>query len=227
MPSPAKFKAAYIYRIFTWSSLAVLVLALALIFKKPHAPSVPSDPAAAARVEQKFDEADEAEATGKPVDVDLDRTELNSYLHQNLQLDGSQPDVVAAGPATSASASDTQQPDPTAAIAGNGVTLEQAQSSVKDVNVDLDGDLVKAYVTFDFHGKDLALELDGHLGTRDGYLKFDPVAGKLGSLPLPQSTLQAAVNKMMASPENRQKLRLPPDISNIEVSNGQAVISYK
>jgi hypothetical protein len=39
--------------------------------------------------------------------------------------------------------------------------------------------------------------------------------------------LQAAVDKMMASPENREKLRLPPDISNIAISNGQAVISYK
>jgi len=206
----------------------VLVLALALILKKPHTPSVPSDPTAAARVEQKFDEADQAEATGKAVDVDLDRTELNSYLHQNLQLDGSQPDVVpAVGPATSAPASNAQQADPAAAIAGGGATLEQVQSSVKDVNVDMDGDIVKAYVTFDFHGKDLALELDGHVGTQDGYLKFDPVAGKLGSLPLPLSTLHAAVDKMMASPENREKLRLPPDIGNIAVSNSQAVVSYK
>ncbi len=228
MPSPTKFSAAYLYRILTWSSLAVLVLALALVFKKPRTPNMPSDPTAAARVEQKFAKADQAKAAGQAVDVDLDRTELNSYLHQNLQLEGAQPDVVpAAGPATSAPAKDAQQADPTAAVAGDAATLEQVQSSVKDVNVDIDGDLVKAYVTFDFHGKDLALELDGHVGTQDGYLKFDPVAGKLGSLPLPLSTLQAAVDKMMASPENREKLRLPPDISNIAVSNGQAIVSYK
>jgi|SRR5579862_2693135 len=228
MCSAAKSKVAYIYRILTWSSLAVLVLALALVFKKPRTPTVPSDPTAAARVEQKFAKADQAKATGQPVDVDLDRIELNSYLHQNLQLEGAPPDVVpAAGPATSAPTRDAQQADPTAGMAADGATLEQVQSSVKDVNVDMDGDLVKAYVTFDFHGKDLALELDGHVGTQDGYLKFDPVAGKLGSLPLPLSTLQAAVEKMMASPENREKLRLPPDISNIAVSNGQAIVSYK
>ena len=227
MPSPTKFNAAYLYRILTWSSLAVLVLALALVFKKPRTPNMPSDPTAAARVEQKFAKADQAKAAGQAVDVDLDRTELNSYLHQNLQLEGAQPDVVpAAGSATSAPAKDAQQADPTA-VAGDAATLEQVQSSVKDVNVDIDGDLVKAYVTFDFHGKDLALELDGHVGAQDGYLKFDPVAGKLGSLPLPLSTLQAAVDKMMASPENREKLRLPPDISNIQVSNGQAIVSYK
>ena len=89
------------------------------------------------------------------------------------------------------------------------------------------GDLVKAYVIFNFHGQDLSLELDGHLGAQDGYLKFEPVAGKLGSLPLPQSTLDAAVAKMMSSPENREKLKLPDDINNIQIQDGHAVVSYK
>jgi hypothetical protein len=93
--------------------------------------------------------------------------------------------------------------------------------------VDMDGDLVKAYVVFDFHGKDLSLELDGHLTAENGFLKFEPVSGKLGSLPLPQSTLDSAVAKLMASPENREKLKLPPDISDIQIVNGQAVVTYK
>ena len=91
----------------------------------------------------------------------------------------------------------------------------------------MDGDLVKAYVVFDYHGKDLSLELDGHLAAQDGYLKFDPVAGKLGDMPLPQSVLQSAVDKLMASPENREKLRLPADVNDIQIANGQAVVSYK
>ena len=221
MAIPAAFRT--IYRVFTWSSLAVLVLALVLVLRSPAAPSTPPDPDAAARVEQKFAQADQAKAAGQAVDVDLDRTELNSYLHQNLQLEGVQPDALPA----STPGSEPQQASSPAGIPGDPATLEQVRSSVKDVNVDMDGDVVKAYVTFDFHGKDLALELDGHVGTADGYLTFDPVAGKLGSLPLPQSTLQAAVDKMMASPENHERLRLPPDISNIAISNGQAVISYK
>jgi hypothetical protein len=53
------------------------------------------------------------------------------------------------------------------------------------------------------------------------------VAGKLGSMPLPQSTLQAAVDKMMSSPENREKLKLPADISDIQIQDGQAVVKYK
>lgn len=221
MAIPATFRT--IYRIFTWSSLAVLVLALVLILKSPALPNMPSDPAAATRAEQKFAEADQAKASGQAVDVDLDRNELNSYLHQNLQLEGAQPDALPA----STPGSGPEQATSPAEIPGDPATVEQVRSSVNDVNVDIDGDIVKVYVTFDFHGKDLALELDGHVRTQDGYLKFDPVAGKLGSLPLPLSTLQAAVDKMMASPENREKLRLPPDISNIAVSNGQAIVSYK
>jgi hypothetical protein len=58
-------------------------------------------------------------------------------------------------------------------------------------------------------------------------MKFEPVAGKLGSLPLPQSMLDAAVNQLMNSPENREKLRLPDDVNDISIQNGQAVVSYK
>jgi len=118
--------------------------------------------------------------------------------------------------------------DPSAALAaGDPRSLEDVQSSVKDVKVDMVGDLVKAYVIFDFHGKDISLELDGHLSAENGFMKFEPVSGKIGSLPLPQSTLNAAVEKMMASPENRDKLRLPADISDIKIVDGQAVIQYK
>jgi hypothetical protein len=217
-----------LYRILSWTSLAGLVLTILLVLRKSPPPNVSYDPAAAASAAQKFAAAGQAQASGQPAQVQLDRTELNSYLTQNLALDGSaqasSADASGSAPAgeaaTGASASDT-------AAGADQPTLDEVQSSVKDVKVDMDGDLVKAYVIFNFHGKDLSLELDGHLGSQDGYLKFEPVAGKLGSLPLPQSTLDSAVQKMMSSPENREKLRLPPDVSDIQVANGQAVVSYK
>jgi len=169
----------------------------------------------------------------------LDRSELNSYLAQNLQTQTAAP--VGAPPAGGSGAANGAAPpaaaadgganaanDPSAALAaGDPRSLEDVQSSVKDVKVDLVGDLVKAYVIFDFHGKDISLELDGHLSSENGFVKFEPVSGKLGSLPLPQATLNAAVEKMMASPENRDKLRLPADISDIKIVDGQAVIQYK
>jgi hypothetical protein len=231
MSNPALYKT--LYRILSWGSLVGLVLVLALVLRKSPPPDVTNDPGAATRVEQKFAAADQLQSAGQQgqVSVTLDRTELNSYLQQNLQTAGSpQP---APPPPMQAAASGSPNPgdtkaDPIAALNGSdSATLEQVQSSVKDVKVDMDGDLVKAYLVFDFHGKDLSLELDGHLGAQDGYLKFEPVAGKIGSMPLPQSMLDAAVAKMMASPENREKLKLPNDISNIQIQNGQAVVSYK
>ena len=233
MADPALYKK--LYQVLKWSSVAGLVLTLILVLRKSPTPNIPYDPNAAARAEQKFEAADQAKAAGQPGQVKLDNSELNSYLSQNLQLEGQQPASAsgantATAPNGAPNASSAAWPaDPAAAAAATSEqpTLDQVQSTVKDVKVDMDGDLVKAYVIFDYHGKDLSLELDGHLSSNNGYIKFDPVAGKLGSMPLPQSALQAAVDKMMASPENREKLRLPNDISDIQIVDGQAVVKYK
>jgi hypothetical protein len=235
-------------QIVGWVSLVLLIVVLVLVLRKSPPPQVAYDPHAAARIEQKFAAADQAKSAGQPAQVQLNPTELNSYLKDNLQLADSAQASGSAEPSSTTPAGAVggsavpaadgalapQSSDATAApglpdlnASADGTSIEQVQSQVKDVKVDMDGDLVKAYVIFNFHGKDISLELDGHLGSQDGYLKFEPVAGKLGSLPLPQSTLDAAVEKMLNSPENRDKLKLPDDISDIKIENGQAVVSYK
>ncbi|HKD62541.1 MAG TPA: hypothetical protein VKB40_00790 [Candidatus Acidoferrales bacterium] len=224
MPLPEQFKKAY--QILSWVSLAGLVVVIVLVLRKSPAPDVPNDPSAAARAEQKLQAADLARAAGRPAQVALDRTELNSYLAENLQVEGARlpvgVDAVGSG-----------KPRPASAPAGGAAatepepTLEDVQSSVKDVKVDMEGDVVKAYVLFDFHGKEMTLELDGHLSSEGGYIKFEPISGMLGSMPLPQSMLNSAVEKMMASPENREKLRLPPDVNAIKIEDGHAVMTYK
>jgi hypothetical protein len=231
-----------IYKILSWSSLAALILTIVLVLHKSPAPNVPVDPGAAARAEQKFAAADQAKAAGQPGKVALDSSELNAYLAQGLQTEAVPGGTSSPGnstvPASGVSGAPAAAPaadgggnaanDPSAALAaGDPRSLEDVQSTVKDVKVDMVGDLVKAYVIFDFHGKDISLELDGHLSAENGFMKFEPVSGKLGSLPLPQATLNAAVDKMMASPENRDKLRLPADISDIKIVDGKAVIQYK
>jgi hypothetical protein len=230
MPDLGPFKKAY--RILSWVSLAGLIVVIVLVLRKSPAPDVPNDPGAAARAEKKFEAADQAKAAGQPAEVALDRTELNSYLSQNLQLEGGQAPAAGATAAGGAPGSNAtggaQSANPAAGLSGaDQPTLDEVQSSVKDVKVDMVGDVVKAYVLFDFHGKDMTLELDGHLSSENGYIKFEPISGMLGSLPLPQSTLNSAVEKLMASPENREKLRLPPDITDIKIVDGHAVMSYK
>lgn len=214
-----------VYRILSWSTLGALIVTLALILQKSPPPNVPYDHEAAARVRQKFAAADQAKASGEPAQVQLDRTELNSYMKDNLALEGqTAPESSSTSQATAGASGAANSP---ALSVGDQATLEQVQSTVKDVRIDMDGDLVRAYVVFDFHGKDLSLELDGHLATQDGFIRFQPVAGKLGSLPLPQSTLESAVEKLETSPENHEKLRLPLEISDIRIVDGQAVVTYK
>jgi hypothetical protein len=219
------------YRIASGACLALLIIILVLIFHKSTPPQVAFDQQAAARAAAKISQAETAAQQNQPHQITLNPTELNSYLNSNLQLAKS----AAASDATPSPAQDAV-PAPTtpapnsvapsdASSSSAQPTIDDVQSSVKDVKVDMVGDLVKAYVTFDFHGKDMSLELDGHLSSSDGYLKFEPVAGQLGSLPLPQSVLDAAVDKLMSSPENREKLRLPPGVNSIKIVNGQVVMN--
>jgi ligand-binding sensor domain-containing protein len=125
----------------------------------------------------------------------------------------------AAPSSTSGSTASDEQP--------SGDDVEQMRSNVKDVKVQLIDDHVRAYVVFDVHGKEMTLELEGRLGADNGFLRFDPVSGQIGSLPIPQSTLEAAVRKMMDSPENRDKLKLPSDISDLKIENGEVVATYQ
>src|SRR2546429_9341735 len=83
--------------------------------------------------------------------------------------------------------------------------VKQMRSNVRDVKIQLVDDRVKAYVLFDVHGKDMTLQLEGRLSAQNGYLNFAPLSGQVGSLPIPQSTLESAVRRLMES-ENREKL---------------------
>jgi hypothetical protein len=105
--------------------------------------------------------------------------------------------------------------------------VEQMHSNVRDVKVQLIEDRVKAYIVFDVHGKDMTLQLEGRLAAQNGYLTFEPVSGQIGSLPIPQSTLESAVRRLMDSAENREKLRLPSEIADLRIVNGEVVASYK
>src|SRR5258708_18381049 len=83
-----------------------------------------------------------------------------------------------------------------------------------------------AHVLFDFHGKDMTLQLEGKLGASNGYLHFEPISGQLGSFPIPQLTLETAVQKMMDSPDNREKLKLPAQMAGLKIENGETVATY-
>ena len=201
------------FRIFRWSTYLAAVITLILLLHKSPPPQVEATPQAAARAEEKFAQVEQQVAQGQQATVRLDETELNSYLASHLDLEGDQPAAATQAPATPGS------PTPE--------DVEKVRSSVRDVKVTMADDRVKAYVVFDVHGKDMTLQLEGKLGATNGYLQFVPVSGQIGSLPIPQSTLETALQRLMESPENREKLRLPPDMSDLHIENGELVATYK
>jgi hypothetical protein len=207
-----------IFRIVRWTIYTLALVALVLMFHKARPPLVETSPQAAARAEEKLEQVEKNVASGQPATLRLDETELNSYLGAHLALEGK----VAASSSTGAGAQ---------GAAGGGAPtaeqVEQMRSNVRDVKVQLIENRVKAYVVFDVHGKDMTLQLEGRLGAQNGYLRFEPISGEFGALPIPLSALQSAVQRLMDSPENREKLKLPPEISDLRIENSEVVVSYR
>lgn len=199
----------WVLRIVRWSTYLAALITLILLLHKTQPPAVLSTPQAAATAEQKVSEVQQSVAQGQPATLRLDETELNSYLANHLDL------APAGAPSQGGRTNAPADAD-----------VEQVRSSVRDVKVQMEGDQVHAYLVFDLHGKEMSLDLVGKLGAADGYLKFDPVSGHIGSLPIPQSALESAVKQLMESPVNREKLRLPSDVSDLRIENGELVTTY-
>jgi hypothetical protein len=207
------------FRIIRWSTYLATLITIILLLHKAPPPPVQATSQGAARAEEKLTQVEQEISHGQPATLRLDETELNSYLATHLAL---APNAGAAV-APSAPSGPNELSGPGAPSAAD---VEQVRSSVRDVKVQMEGDRVKAYVVFDMHGKDMTLELEGRLGSTNGYLRFEPVSGQIGSLPIPQSTLESAVQKLLDSPENREKLRLPADIADLRIENGELVATY-
>jgi len=205
---------AQILRVSRWTMYGMVLILLILLLHKAAPPPVTTNPEAAARAEQKFADVQQAVAQGQSATLRINETELNSYLASHLELAGvSAPD--SSGSATSSGSRPSAD------------DLRKMRSNVRDVKVQLVEDRVKAYVVFDVHGKDMTLQLEGRLAANNGFLRFAPVSGQIGALPIPQGTLEAVVKRIMESPENSEKLKLPDEISDLRIENGEVVATYQ
>jgi hypothetical protein len=229
LPQPPKKNSPWriAFRVFRWATYITSALTLILLLHKTAPPPVDAaSPEAAARVEQKFAQVAQSLNSGQAATVHLDEPEVNSYLASHLNVEGS-----SVAPATTPQGNPTNAPNiPSTGSPADSPTqedIESARSSVRDVKIQLIEDRVKAYILFDMHGKDMTLQLEGRLASSGGYIRFVPLSGEIGSLPIPQSALESAVQRMMDSPVNRETLRLPPNISDLRVENGEIVVTYQ
>ena len=213
-PSPPKARKPgvfrRVFRVVRWVSLAVALVLIVLLLRPAKPPAVRTDPRAAERVQAKIEQAAQTAVEGQAPVLQMDEAELNAWMQSNLELQ----------------AAATNDPPSVPAPPGEP-TLQQAQSSLRDVKINLVGEELRAYVLFNLYGKDLTLQLEGRLVVADGHVRLRPTRGKLGSLPIPQITLDRAVSRLFDSPENRESFQLPPEITDICVVNGELIVSYR
>jgi hypothetical protein len=211
------------FRIIRWTTYAAAIVTLLMVFHATPPPVIATSPQATARAEQKVEAVEQAVASGQSATLHLDQGELNSYLASHLDISPNGASNAATN-ATPSGDANSNLPTPSGTPAEQ---VEQVRSTVRDVKVELVEDRVRAYVAFDFHGKELTLQLEGRLASTNGYLRFEPISGQVGSLPIPQSALETAVQRMIDSPENREKLRLPPEITDLRIENGELLATFR
>ena len=194
-----------LFQLAKWGIVLGCLLALFLMFRPAPPPAVAMDPDGAQKVLGKLQAAEDVAAMGQAVAIPVTEAELNTWLRSNLALSDGSPQTATGG-----------QP-----------TQEQVQSSMKDIKLHLVGDQIQAYALFNLYGKDMSLQLTGKLSVKDGRLRMDATDGHIGSLPIPKATLGSATASLFDSPGNRDKFTLPPHVADVQVQNGELVISYK
>lgn len=102
----------------------------------------------------------------------------------------------------------------------------QQRTVLRDVEVRLVKDQIGVHIALNAYGEDVTMDIAGVLWSEDGFIRFDPVAGSIGALPIPASALKAAVRKAMASSESQNKMRLPKNVSDLRVKDGNLIARY-
>jgi len=207
-------------RIISFATLAISILTLVLVLKRP-APVAPAQaPAAAAANAQSFQEKvnqlAQPKVTGEgESEVRMNSGELSAALAQ------------AAGllPATTVSANTSTSAASNSSAAGPAMEFPGAVPNIKDYQVSMDGDIVRGQFLTQIAGKDVYLTLAGHLGSKDGYATFDATEVKVGDLSVPASLVNEVLQKKLT--EQRDQLKLPNNVKDLKVENGELVFVEK
>jgi hypothetical protein len=214
-------------RIISLATLAISIFTLILVVRRPAPVAAPVSPAVAAANAQSFQEKVNRLAQPKVPgegegEVRMNSGELTAALAQAagmLPSNGS-PSGSIAGPASSNANGSATSPSPNGSMEFPG-----AVSNIKDYQVSMDGDVVRGQFLTQIAGKDVYLTLAGHLGSKDGYATFDATEVKVGDLSVPASLVNEVLQKKLA--EQRDQLKLPNNVKDIKVENGELVFVEK
>ena len=210
-------------RIISYATLAISILTLVLVLRRPPRVAPPTTPAAAAASAQSFQ--DKLNRIGQPSgagedsgEVRINSDEINAAL---AQAAGMLPESTATPSPAAANASDR----PAAGGSSGPIVFPGAVPNIKDYQVSMDGDLVRGQFVTQIAGKDVYLTLAGHLGAKDGYATFDATEVKIGGLSVPVSLVNDALQKKLG--EQRDQLKLPANVKDLKVENGELVFVEK
>jgi hypothetical protein len=205
-------------RIISWATLAISVFTLYLVVRKPAPFSAPpASPAVVAANAQSFQEKlsqieQPRSSADAPPEVHINSAELSAAF---AQATGLAPTPSSTRPAGGSGLAAT----PTSA------ELSGAVPEVKDYQFSMDGDIVRGQFLTQIVGKDVYVTLGGHLGAKDGYATFEATEAKIGDLSVPASLVNEALQKTLV--EQRDQLKLPENVKDIRVENGELVLVPK
>ena len=207
-------------RIISFATLAISILTLILALRRPAPVAPVLAPAAIAADAQSFQEKVNRLAQPRVPgegegEVRMNSGEVSAALAQAAGL------LPEAAPApTNSSSSPSNLPSPSGATEFPG-----AVPNIKDYQVSMDGDIVRGQFLTQIAGKDVYLTLAGHLGSKDGYATFDATEVKVGDLSVPASLVNEVLQKKLA--EQRDQLKLPNNVKDLRVENGELVFVEK
>lgn len=207
-------------RIFSVITLATSIITLYLVLKKPAPVAGPAaSPAAAAAnaqsFQQKVSQLDQPQSSAEPPsEVRINSAELSAALAQASGMMA----TAATSPATGNDSSGAAAPGASGEYPG-------PVPAVKDYQVSMDGDIVRGQFLTQIAGKDVYVTLGGHLGAKDGYATFDATEAKVGDLSVPVSLVNEALQKKLA--EQHDQLKLPDNVKDIKIENGELVLVPK
>ena len=199
-----------IYRAARWLMLAATLITGFLALKSPTPVAETLSPALvkqnAESFQQKLTELANAQSSGETgAEVHFTAPEVNAAIVQ-----ATFPQPTPGGP-TPASQPATQ--------------AAAAQVPIKSTQVSFEDDVVKGLFLTEVYGKDVSITVTGHLGSRDGYVTFEPTEFKVGDLSVPVSVVNPVLQRKLADPENRDKMKLPEFVKEMRVQNGELVIT--
>ena len=218
-------------RVISVATLAISILAFVLALRRP-APVAPAlAPTTAAANAQSFQEkvnqlAQPQAAPDHQSEVRINSAELSAGL---AEAAGTLPATTAASTSTNAPlnpATALSSASPSGSSAeGPAMEYPGAVPNIKDYQVSMEGDLVRGQFLTQIAGKDVYVTLAGHLGSKDGYATFDATEVKVGDLAVPASLVSGVLQKKLA--EQRDQLKLPENIKDLKVENGELVFVEK